>query len=216
MAGYGYNPDPAEEAARDAIWPDGWFALTLSSELGANAVLSVSGFGRKLVAWRTSDGAAHVANAECPHFGADLSQGAVREDGLTCPIHQVRFDVAGLALPARPGGRAPAMCLRTYPVREEAGVLFVWRHAGSAAPEAFAPYNWAADNSAGTACAIEAAAPAEAFADTVREIGAAGAFRLFVTPVTEESSRLVAIGAAGMAEPTLAEALAGLAAGREA
>jgi isorenieratene synthase len=53
--------------------------------------------GRELVAWRTQDGALHVAPAACPHMGADLAQGTVRDDRLICPWH-------GLALGAEKRG----------------------------------------------------------------------------------------------------------------
>ena len=133
------QPDPAEEARRDAAFPNGWFAVALSRDLGASAVMSCRAFARNLVLWRTEDGQAHAANAECPHLGADMSLGTINAGGLVCPIHGLRFDGAGQCLPARPGKPAPSLRLRSYPVTETNGIIAVWRHAEKAAPEPTEP-----------------------------------------------------------------------------
>jgi nitrite reductase/ring-hydroxylating ferredoxin subunit len=125
---FGAPADPEAEAARDAAFPSGWFAVALARDLGPLGVLPLRAFGRDLVLWRTADGAAHVANAECPHYGAHMGRGGkVMDDGLTCPIHGLRFDRSGQCLPVRPGKPAPGYEIRTYPTREGGGVIHLWR-----------------------------------------------------------------------------------------
>jgi phenylpropionate dioxygenase-like ring-hydroxylating dioxygenase large terminal subunit len=132
---FGKPADPEAEAARDAAFPNGWFAVALTEELGPLGVIPVRAFGRDLVLWRTGDGAAHAANAECPHYGVHMGRGGkVKDDGLTCPIHQLRFDRAGHCLPAHPGRPAPSLSIRTYPTREAGGVVHIWRDVGQGPP----------------------------------------------------------------------------------
>jgi len=76
--------------------------------------------GRELVAWRDR-GTVRVAPAECPHMGADLSCGTVRDGRLVCPWH-------GLALGAEGHGR-----WRPLPVHDD-GVL-VWARLEEAGEE---------------------------------------------------------------------------------
>jgi nitrite reductase/ring-hydroxylating ferredoxin subunit len=128
------------EAARDAAFPNGWFAVALARDLGPLGVIPLRAFGRDLVLWRTEDGAAHVADAACPHYGAHMGRGGkVTDDGLACPIHGLRFDRAGQCLPVRPGKTAPGYSIRTYPTRELAGAVHVWRDVEQQSPTQAGP-----------------------------------------------------------------------------
>jgi nitrite reductase/ring-hydroxylating ferredoxin subunit len=186
---YGSPPDPEKEAARNAAFPGGWFALALSRDLGPLGVAPRRAFGRDLVLWRTADGAAHAANAACPHFGVHMGRGGtVKDDGLACPIHGLRFDRAGQCLPARPGKPAPELSIRVYPVREAGGVLHVWRDVGLAPPQEPGPQD---------------AAFAEAWRWTVQTPLAATVARtgeltgegvtLFATPIEDAVSEILAV-----------------------
>ncbi len=72
-----------------------WYPIAYSAELGP-APRGFRLFGERYVAWRPDEGAAvHAAIDECPHRGARLSQGWVRDGCLTCPYHGWRFDGSG-------------------------------------------------------------------------------------------------------------------------
>jgi hypothetical protein len=63
----------------------GWFVLDASRRIGARPrAFRVD--GRDLVAWRAGE-RLRVAPDECPHLGARLSRGRVREGMLVCPWH---------------------------------------------------------------------------------------------------------------------------------
>jgi phenylpropionate dioxygenase-like ring-hydroxylating dioxygenase large terminal subunit len=137
---FGAPADPEAEAAREAAFPSGWFAVALGRDLGPLGVIPLRAFGRDLVLWRTADGAAHVANAECPHYGAHMGlRGKVIDDGLACPIHGLRFDRDGQCLPVRPGKPAPGYEIRTYPTRELDGVVHIWRDPAQQPPAEAGP-----------------------------------------------------------------------------
>ncbi|MGB1699786.1 MAG: DUF5914 domain-containing protein [Nannocystaceae bacterium] len=63
----------------------GWFVLDASSRVG-HTLQRFEVAGRELVAWR-SGGELRVAPAACPHMGADLSCGTVRDGKVICPWH---------------------------------------------------------------------------------------------------------------------------------
>ena len=195
---FGAPADPEAEAAREAAFPQGWFAVALGRDLGPLGVAPLRAFGRDLVIWRTEDGAAHVANAECPHYGVHMGRGGkVLDDGLTCPIHGLRFDGGGQCLPARPGKPAPGYEIRTYPTREAGGVIHVWRDtarqppvetgpdAGADGLEPVARWRWKSD---------------AGFADLAAKIARLPAdieLRLHVTPEDLEVIQVLAMAARG-------------------
>jgi isorenieratene synthase len=88
----------------------GWYALGASRAIGDGPEKMLVD-DRELVVWRAG-GRIHVAPAACPHMGADLAAGSVRDGKLVCPWH-------GLALDAGGHGR-----WRCFPVHDD-GVL-VW------------------------------------------------------------------------------------------
>jgi nitrite reductase/ring-hydroxylating ferredoxin subunit len=190
-------PDPEEAAARDATYPEGWFAVALSRELGSDKAIPHRAFGRDLVLWRTADGAAHAADAECPHYRVHMGRGGtVKDDGLACPIHGLRFDRDGLCLPAHPGKPAPGLSIRIYPVREAMGVIFAWRDLAQAPPAALAPASMDEVAAESWRWPFEgrwelAAAKLE---QLTSELGSA--VRLYATPVEPDASEVVAVALA--------------------
>lgn len=189
------GPDPAEEARRDAAFPDGWFAVARSRDLGESAVISRRAFGRNLVLWRTEDGQAHVANTECPHLGADMSLGTIRDGGLVCPIHGLRFGGEGQCLPVRPGKPAPSLLLRSYPVFEKNGIIALWRHVEKAAPEPDIPDFAECGSSDGSnleaiAAEVELSIDADRLEDAARRAKETG-WRLLATPIEIDRTRIL-------------------------
>ena len=67
------------------------------------------------------DDAIFATDNECPHGAARLSDGFLLGDEIECPLHQGRFNVrSGTAMCDPVEG-----CIRTYPVKIEAGRVFV-------------------------------------------------------------------------------------------
>jgi phenylpropionate dioxygenase-like ring-hydroxylating dioxygenase large terminal subunit len=118
-------------------FPNGWFAVAYGDELERADVKRVVYFGKELVAWRSEDGEAHVFDAHCPHLGAHLGHGGrVEGDGLRCPFHAWRFDGAGRCTEIPYAKRIPPRAkIRSWPVFECNGLVFVWHHAEGAPPD---------------------------------------------------------------------------------
>jgi nitrite reductase/ring-hydroxylating ferredoxin subunit/uncharacterized membrane protein len=67
------------------------------------------------------NGTIHAVQEWCPHAGGPLSKGSIEGDVIECPWHQSRFCLAD----GRPEQGPAAVPLRTFEVREEAGMIAV-------------------------------------------------------------------------------------------
>jgi len=117
-----------------------WLPLAAATSLDVGRPLALSYLGEPVVLWR--DGDRPVAFTDrCPHRGAQLSLGCVREGTLECPYHGWRFDASGQCtrVPALPAFEPPrGHRVRTWQVQEAFGLLWV-APAGAAGIEPFAP-----------------------------------------------------------------------------
>ena len=81
------NPHRIEKELQTALSlpSGGWYVLDASRSIGAKPrVFWVE--GRELVAWRAGR-ELHVSPNACPHMGASLAEGTVRDGRLVCPWH---------------------------------------------------------------------------------------------------------------------------------
>ena len=108
---------------------DFWYPVLSSHELGKRP-LGVERLGMRLVFWRTDQGIARVNSDRCPHLGAALSKGSVRNGRLICPFHGFEFDTSGQCrlVPANgASARIPqGLELIGYPLRESHGFIWLW------------------------------------------------------------------------------------------
>jgi phenylpropionate dioxygenase-like ring-hydroxylating dioxygenase large terminal subunit len=122
-----------------------WHPVALASAVGS-APLAVQLLDQALVLWRDGAGVVQAWADRCPHRGAALSLGCVRDGQLECPYHGWRFASGGqvVVVPALPDFRPPASHRATvHACAERYGMVWV-RLAGvgdglgEAAPPAFA------------------------------------------------------------------------------
>ncbi len=104
--------------------------------MGVGDVRAVEYLGRELVVFRGEGGGARVFDAHCPHLGAHLGHGGeVHGDGLVCPFHGWCFGGDGHLVEVPGLDRTPPRATAgPWPVCERNGRIFVWHHAGGAAP----------------------------------------------------------------------------------
>jgi phenylpropionate dioxygenase-like ring-hydroxylating dioxygenase large terminal subunit len=118
-----------------------WHPVAGVDDLGETP-LAVTLLGEPLVLWKDSHGAVSAFADRCPHRGARLSLGCVREGRLECPYHGWQFDASGQSVhvPALPAfAPPPTHRAATHAVQARYGLLWVQLdpHA-SEAPPAFA------------------------------------------------------------------------------
>ena len=110
-------------------YPEGWYFVATRESILKDNLVAKSWLGVKIVAWSDGDGRICVAEAVCPHMGADLRPaggGAVRNGCLVCPFHGFEFDATGqcVATPHAPAPRAAR--LRVFETQEVLGLVFAW------------------------------------------------------------------------------------------
>jgi phenylpropionate dioxygenase-like ring-hydroxylating dioxygenase large terminal subunit len=121
------------------------FDARLDARMAHRPVKAVRVLGQDLVLFRDESGRWGLLDRACPHRGADLSFGRLEPGGLRCPFHGWKFDASGQCLetPAEPIGSQ--LCARvrqrSYPVREQSGVLFAWLGAEDATPPALPAFD---------------------------------------------------------------------------
>jgi nitrite reductase/ring-hydroxylating ferredoxin subunit len=117
-------------------FPDGWYFLARTDELGAGAVLTRRLAGEDVVLFRTAAGALAAVRPHCPHLGAHLGHGGTVEgDTLRCPMHGFRYGVDGRC--AATGYRTPpppTATLDVHRVIERHGLILVWHSSARRAP----------------------------------------------------------------------------------
>lgn len=97
-----------------------WIKVATASELGDDEAKTVRVPEGAFALYRV-DGEFFATQASCTHATALLSEGYIEDGCVECPLHQGKFDI-------RTG---KAMCapvtvdLRTYPVKQEGGDVFL-------------------------------------------------------------------------------------------
>jgi vanillate O-demethylase monooxygenase subunit len=100
--------------------------------------------GEQIVFYRGPDGKVAAVDDFCPHRGAPLSLGSVREGRLVCGYHGLQMGCDGKVV-SMPGQRVRGFpCNRSYPVEERHGFIWVWTGDAGQADTALIPHlEWA-------------------------------------------------------------------------
>ena len=110
-------------------FPEGWFFVATRQSILKEKLIQKTWLGKDIVAWCDGKGRICVAEAVCPHLGADLGPagGAVVRNGcLVCPFHGFEYDATGQCV-ATPFAPAPKSAkLKVYETRELLGMVFAW------------------------------------------------------------------------------------------
>ncbi|XP_012939271.1 cholesterol 7-desaturase [Aplysia californica] len=118
-------------------YPNGWFGIMESFLLKKGEAKTVSMLGQNLAVFRDETGTAHVLDAYCPHMGANLAVGGRVLDGcIECPFHAWRFrGVDGKCVSIPYTEKIPDVArVKSWPVCERSGWIFMWHHAEGADP----------------------------------------------------------------------------------
>ena len=98
---------------------DTWTYALDDTSLREGEMTPIYPLGVNVVLARVS-GAVYALSGACAHMGCPIFMGRLEGHTISCPCHDWRFDV-------RTGKfiDAPELGLRVYPVKSEAGKLFV-------------------------------------------------------------------------------------------
>ncbi|MCY4533774.1 MAG: Rieske 2Fe-2S domain-containing protein, partial [Bryobacterales bacterium] len=119
-------------------FPEGWYFVATRESILKARLIQKTWLGANIVAWCDEGGRICVAEAVCPHLGADLGPaagGEVRDGCLVCPFHGFEYDITGQCV-ATPSAPAPkAAKLRVFETRAVLGMVFAWWGIGGRPPQ---------------------------------------------------------------------------------
>ena len=102
-----------------------WYVACTPDEI-ADKPLGRQICGEKIVFYRGQGGKVAAVEDFCPHRGAPLSLGFVRDGNLVCGYHGLEMGCEGKTI-SMPGQRVRGFpCIRSYPVEERYGFIWVW------------------------------------------------------------------------------------------
>ncbi|XP_074654044.1 cholesterol 7-desaturase nvd-like [Tubulanus polymorphus] len=120
------------------VYPNGWYGVLESMYVKKAQAKYVTVIGQNLAVFRGEDGRAHIIDAYCAHLGANLAIGGrVKGDCLECPFHgwQYRGDDGKCTKIPYAQGKVPEMAkVKSWPVMELNGWIYLWFHAEGAEP----------------------------------------------------------------------------------
>ncbi len=106
---------------------DAWYVAAYTSELEEKGMISTTLLGEPIVIYGKTDGSPVALEDRCVHRLAPLSLGRVEGDNLRCMYHGMLFSAEGAALEIPGQDLIPKRaCVRSYPVVERSGWLWVW------------------------------------------------------------------------------------------
>ncbi|GFE75015.1 aromatic ring-hydroxylating dioxygenase subunit alpha [Novosphingobium sp. TCA1] len=139
------TPDSAGFSGVDpAPWPsNAWYVACTPDEIEGKP-LGRKICGESMVFFRGEDGVVAALEDFCPHRGAPLSLGFLREGKLVCGYHGLAMGCSGRAI-EMPGQRVKDFPpIRAFPVIERYGFVWVWPgDAELASPDQLHHLEWA-------------------------------------------------------------------------
>ena len=117
-----------------------WYCLAQTGEINGEPRM-IRVFDEPLLVYRAEDGNAVAMSDRCPHRYAPLHQGERIGDTIQCPYHGLEFNRDGKCIHNPHGsGVIPRNAdLRTYPLSEKYGLVWIWAGDESRADESLLP-----------------------------------------------------------------------------
>lgn len=116
-----------------------WYVAALTGEL-RDRPLQRWLLGQPFALYRTASGRAVALDDRCPHRGASISAGEIAGETLACGYHGFVFDPSGRCVHIPGMTSVPAQaCVRSFPVIERWGWVFVWMGEAAHADESRLP-----------------------------------------------------------------------------
>jgi phenylpropionate dioxygenase-like ring-hydroxylating dioxygenase large terminal subunit len=109
-----------------AYLKNAWYAAAWSPEIGRQLFKRVI-MDESILFYRKEDGTAVAMSNRCAHRFAPLHLGKLEGDTVACPYHGLRYESSGKCV-FNPNGdqRVPPARLKTYPLVERDGTLWIW------------------------------------------------------------------------------------------
>jgi cholesterol 7-dehydrogenase len=111
-------------------YPMGWYRIMASTALKSGKIEKIECFNQDLLAFRENDGKVVVMNSTCPHLGANLADGKLANNCISCPFHGWTFNKHGKCVDvpyATKCEKIPAQAtIQTWHVCEVNHSIYIW------------------------------------------------------------------------------------------
>ncbi len=106
---------------------DAWYATLWAERLAAGSIVPRTILEEEIVLYRDQTGAAVGLEDCCMHRFVPLRLGKLKDGHLQCTYHGLEYDASGKCVHNPHGkGKIPAGGIRTYPVSEKHGMIWLW------------------------------------------------------------------------------------------
>lgn len=105
-----------------------WYPVAASWSV-THSPIGITRLSQNIVLWRDGAGQVHALEDRCPHRGARLAMGWNLGDRVACWYHGVEVGGDGQVKSVPAVESCPLegkTCVRSYPVQEKAGAIFLW------------------------------------------------------------------------------------------
>lgn len=105
-----------------------WQPIYRGEDLAAGRAVPVKLLGEQFTLYRGETGSAHLVAHRCAHRGTQLSVGWVEDDCIRCRYHGWRYESSGQCVeqPGEDPSFAQRIAIKSYPVEEYLGLIFVY------------------------------------------------------------------------------------------
>ncbi|MFC0597389.1 aromatic ring-hydroxylating oxygenase subunit alpha [Streptomyces palmae] len=119
----------AADLRRTGLHPDFWYPVAVSRSVPRNSARAAVFAGERMALYRGASGTVYALEDRCAHRQVPLSMGVVEGEALRCCYHAWAYRGNGRIsqIPYLPKGVGrPPRGVRSYPVREAYGLVFVF------------------------------------------------------------------------------------------
>ena len=120
-----------------------WYVACWSDDVKKGEMFHRKLLDELVVFYRKEDGTAVALQDRCPHRFIPLHLGTVRGDSIECAYHGLTFDCSGKCVKNPHGdGKIPAAAkVRSYPVADKHGMVWIWMGRQEADPARIPDYS---------------------------------------------------------------------------
>ena len=133
--------DGAHDLRRTGAHPDYWYPLARSRDVKPGKAVARTFAGEPIAIVRADSGNVFALEDRCAHRQVPLSKGSVCGDQVHCSYHGWVYDPTGRCVSIPYVGKSERMPrgVRSYPCREEYGLIFVFPGDAARATDAVFP-----------------------------------------------------------------------------
>ncbi len=108
-------------------FPQSWYPICLSSDIKKRDLKPITLFETEWLLFRGNDGGLGMVSRFCPHMGTDLANGKVKDNCVTCPLHEWQFNADGKCTKMPPSNIKPhQVSVNRLVIKEKYGLIFVF------------------------------------------------------------------------------------------